>query len=85
MRNAPSDELDRARKDASLSHGELFLRYFELGGMSTAFQLEAFCYGVLRPTAHDHDVLAHALNERFSELGRNHPVAYSDDVVQDSP
>jgi hypothetical protein len=73
------DGLDRARKDAALTHGELYLRYFELGGMSSALELEAFCYGLLEPTAHDHDVVAHALNERFSELGRDHLVAYSDD------
>ena len=74
-----SDELDRARQDAGLSHGELWMRYFELGGMSTALQLEAFAYGALRPSAHDHDVIAQALNERFSELGRDHPVTYSDE------
>jgi hypothetical protein len=73
------DVLDRARQDAALSHSELFLRYFELGGMSSALELEAFCYGALRPSAHDYEVIAHALNERFSELGRDHPVAYSDD------
>ena len=80
MAEQPSDLLDRARKDAALSHDELFLRYFELGGMSSSLELEAFCFGLLRPTSHDHDVLALALNERFSEMGRNHPVAYSADV-----
>ena len=76
-----SDCLDRARRDARLSHGELWMRYFELGGMSTALQLEAFLYGALRPTATDYDVVAHALNERFVELGGNHPVAYSEDEI----
>jgi len=56
------------------------LRYFELGGMSTGLQLEAYLYGALRPTEHDHDIIAHALNERFVELGGNHPVPYSEDV-----
>lgn len=79
MARRPRDLLDRARQDAALTHGELFLRYFELGGMSSALELEAFCYGVLRPSAHDYEVVAHALNERFSELGRDHPVAYSAD------
>jgi hypothetical protein len=46
----PSDVLDRSRQDALLSHGELWLRYFELGGMSTALELEAFLYGALEPT-----------------------------------
>ena len=29
------DVLDAYRQEARLSHGELWLRYFELGGMST--------------------------------------------------
>ena len=48
--------------------------------MSTGLQLEAYLYGALRPTEHDHDIIAHALNERFVELGGNHPVPYSEDV-----
>jgi hypothetical protein len=76
--NEPAiDQLDSYRQEAGLSHGELWLRYFELGGMSTGFELEAFLFGVLAPSDHDHDVIAHALNERFVEMGGNHPVAYS--------
>ncbi len=35
----------------------------------------------MRPPARrpQHDVIAHALNERFVELGDNHPVPYSDE------
>jgi hypothetical protein len=69
---------DRYRQDAGLSHGDLWLRYFELGGMSSALQLEALLYGALEPSAHDREVIAHALNERFVELGGNHPVSYTD-------
>jgi hypothetical protein len=78
MSASTSDVLDRARQEAGLTHGELWLRYFQLGGMSTALQVEAFCYGALQPSNHDHDVVAHALNERFVELGGNHPVPYSE-------
>jgi hypothetical protein len=74
-----SDILDRFRQDADLSRSELWLRYFELGGMSTALQLEAILYGALRAGPHDYDVIAHALNERFVELGGNHPVPYDED------
>jgi hypothetical protein len=73
------EALDQARQDAQLTHGELFLRYFELGGMSSALQVEAFCYGALEPSDHDHDVVVHAINERFSEFGQNHPIPYSED------
>ncbi len=76
--------LDRSRQAAGLSHGELWMRYFALGGMSTALELEAFLYGALEPSSHDHDVIAHALNERFVELGGNHPVPYADDGNQEN-
>ncbi len=72
--------LEDGRKEAGLSHGELWLRYFELGGMGSALQLEAILYGALVPSANDHDVIAHALNERFVELGGNHPVPYAEDA-----
>jgi hypothetical protein len=75
----PTNVLDVYRRDAELSHRELWLRYFELGGMSTAFQLEACLLGALQVSGHDHDVIAHALNERFVELGGNHPVPYEAD------
>jgi hypothetical protein len=79
MPRATGEALDHARQDAGLSHGELFLRYFELGGMASPLQVEAFCYGALNPSSHDHDVVVHAINERFSELGQDHPIPYADD------
>ncbi len=71
--------LEEARRDVGLSQGELWFRYFELGGMSTALQVEAYLYGALIPTPHDGDLIAAALNERFAELGGDHPIPYSDD------
>ncbi|MDA8071175.1 MAG: hypothetical protein M0Z82_06110 [Actinomycetota bacterium] len=79
MAELAGDVLDRFRRSAGLSHSELWLRYFELGGMSSTVELQAILYGALLPTAHDHDVIAHALNERFVELGGNHPVPYDSD------
>jgi hypothetical protein len=71
-----ANALDQFRVDARLTHHDLWLRYFELGGMSTAFELEAILHGALRPSVHNREVIAHALNERFVELGGNHPVPY---------
>lgn len=73
------DLLEEGRREAGLSHGDLWLRYFELGGMRTALEVEAYLYGALVATTHDRDVIAVALNERFSELGGDHPIPYSDD------
>jgi hypothetical protein len=47
--------------------------------MATAVEVEAYLYGALTPTPHDRDLLAAALNERFAELGGDHPVPYSND------
>ena len=81
----PADLLDRYRRRAGLSHGDLWLRYFALGGMSNASELAAYLYGALEPSPHDREVIAHALNERFVELGGNHPVQYECDSGGDGP
>ncbi len=70
------DRLDRARRDCGLTGPELWLRYFAIGGAVGPLQLEAILHGALVAADHDHDQIAHALNERFTELGRNHPVPY---------
>lgn len=79
MTEQPLEHLDKYRRDAGLSYGELWLRYFELGGMNTAIELEAILCGALRPSSHEREVIAHALNERFVELGGNHPVSYANE------
>ena len=73
-----SATLERARNEAGLTVAELWLRYFALGGMSTPLEVDAYLHGALAAPDNDYDVLAHAINERFVELGGNHPVPYSD-------
>ena len=73
-----NDELDRARLDAGLTHGELWLRYFGLGGMSTALQVEAFCCGALSPSAHDHDVVT----LYGGRLGNAHLIAAAPELLE---
>lgn len=71
--------LERARRDVGMSIDDLWMRYFALGGMSTALEVEAYLLGALVTPNDVHDRLAVALNERFSELGGDHPVPYSGD------
>lgn len=73
------DVLEEARRKLGLSVGDLWFRYFALGGMSTALEVEAVLYGALVATSHDRDLLAVALNERFAEQGHDHPVPYAGD------
>jgi hypothetical protein len=77
------DVLEQARREVGLSVADLWMRYFTLGGMSTALEMEAILYGALLANDHDRDVIAVALNERFAELGGDHPVPYSDDDPDD--
>ena len=74
------DPLEQARRGLDLSVSDLWWRYFAIGGMSTELEVEAILYQALVPTEGDRDMLSVALNERFSELGGDHPMRYSDDI-----
>ena len=77
------DPLEWARRQVGMSVGELWWRYFALGGSGTELEMEAMLYQALIPADTDRDLLAVALNERFSELGADHPIPYSDDQGQE--
>lgn len=83
MNQSMPETLVVARHAAGITQQDLWMRYFALGGMSQPLELEAIVHNALHTTAHDRDLLVHALNERFSELGRDHPIPYSDEP--DSP
>ena len=76
---AESDVLEQARQQVGLSISALWMRYFALGGMNSPLEVEAVLFGALVADPPDRDLLAVALNERFSELGGDHPIPYSDD------
>ena len=73
------DPLEQARRETGLSVPDLWYRYFALGGMRSALDVEAYLYGALIADVYERDLLAVALNERFAELGGDHPVPYSSD------
>ena len=79
------DDLEQARRELALSVADLWMRYFALGGMQDAIEVEATLFGALVADDHNRDIIAVALNERFSELGRDHPVPYSGDKPEDGP
>lgn len=77
----PHEVLEAGRIQADLSRDELWLAYFALGGSASRDAVYTYLDG--RGGAMDYDVLAQAINERFVELGQNHPVPYFDEF--DSP
>ena len=71
--------VEKYRQYAVLSIEELWLRCFELGGMSTQLQLDAFLPGIIRPTPHEHNLMAVALNQYFMEIDPSQFAPYIED------
>ena len=63
-----TDVLEQARRDLGLSIADLWLRYFSLGGMGSAIEMEAVLHGALLASGHERDGLAVALDERLREV-----------------
>lgn len=78
------DLLEVARRDVGISVAELWCRYFALGGMYTALEVDAVLNGALVMQTIDRDRMAVALNERYAELGGDHPVPYVADEADPS-
>jgi len=66
-------------QDDVLSLNDLWLRCFALGSMNTALELEGFLRGTLRPTRHEYNLIAVALNEYLVEIGVSQSVQYIED------
>ncbi|MCV7421283.1 hypothetical protein H7K45_12090 [Mycobacterium yunnanensis] len=69
MTASPSERLHEAFEASRLTVPELWLRYFALGGQASELELDAYIGGALALPAFEHDVLAHAINERLDEIG----------------
>jgi hypothetical protein len=65
---------------SDLELDDLWIAYVGLGGTMSAAEVEATLRGEREPTAYEHDVLAQALNDHFTERGQDHPVPYSGDL-----
>ena len=72
------DALARAFAASGLRVEELWLAYFALGGSAGRYEVEAYLSGLMRMTAHEHNVLAQAVNERLAELSPPPRAPYRD-------
>jgi hypothetical protein len=68
--------LDVARRRLNLSIADLWLEYFALGGQAGVDGLAAYLRNERDFSDTEHNIVAHAMNERFHDGGLNHPLAY---------
>lgn len=70
------DSLREAFEHSGMSLSELWGGYVSLGGLASQLEMEGYVFGAVVPERHEHNILAQALNEKFMELGMNHPAPY---------
>ncbi|WP_344426039.1 hypothetical protein [Pseudonocardia ailaonensis] len=78
MRSAPVLRAGFALSRMSVR--ELWTAHLALGGMLSRTEIEDTLALRREPSWAEHDVIAAALNDWFTERGQNHPVAYSEDL-----
>jgi hypothetical protein len=61
---------------SGMSLDQWWLAYFALGGDASAVVLDRYLQGDAQPSALDHNLMAHALNECLHDHGNNWPVPY---------
>jgi hypothetical protein len=68
--------LDAARQQLDLTVMDLWIAYFALGGLADAPTLNSYLHGDAVVSDPEHNLIAHALNEAFSDRLQNSPVPY---------
>lgn len=74
--DGPPLSLADGRRLSGLSWTDLWNRYTALGGSTTPDELRRHVEDDGCPNQHEHNVIAQAINEAFTDQGRDHPVAY---------
>ncbi|WP_336714842.1 hypothetical protein [Arthrobacter sp. USHLN218] len=67
-----------AIEQAGISAGQLWLRYFGLGGSAGEYEVEAYLHELHSLPALQRDLLAHAANELIDQLPPRPRAPYSD-------
>jgi hypothetical protein len=68
MKPSPSKRFNDAFESTGLTVGELWLRYFALGGDAGQLEIDAYLNAAIALSPLQHDILAHAINERLDEI-----------------
>jgi hypothetical protein len=65
---------------SGMTYEQLWVSYIGLGGMLDRDQLHASLEGKSPLSPYEHDMVAQALNDHFTDRGQNHPVAYAHEL-----
>jgi hypothetical protein len=65
-----------AQLDLGLTTVELWTGYVALGGNLDVIELDAYLNDLTDGSDLDHDLIAHTLNEAYTERNQDHPLAY---------
>lgn len=82
--NAHAQAIREAMEESRLSIGEVWMRYFSFTGAAGEYEIDACLNGSLELTAHERDLLAHAVNELIQELPQARTAPYSDNETNPS-
>ncbi|MDT5088444.1 MAG: hypothetical protein QOG47_1151 [Mycobacterium sp.] len=63
-----TQQFRHAFESADVSVDEVWLRFFGLGGEADRCELDAYLNGAITLPPIEHDILAHAINERLDEI-----------------
>lgn len=60
-----------------MSYHDVWVGYFSVGGNGTLADVRSWLSGEILVPTRDHDLLAQAMNDAFTDAGLGHPIAYS--------
>ena len=80
MSFASAEALRNGMRDAQWDTADLWVASVAMGGHFRQRDIELVALGTADLSPADHDVLAAALNDYFTELGQDHPVRYWRDL-----
>ena len=72
--------LDAGRQHAGLTIAALWLACRGIGWTGTEDDLADVMSGDRVPTSGEYNEIAQAINDRFSDLGHDHPVPYAEEL-----
>lgn len=74
--------LCKALKRSGLRHGDLWLRYFSIGGTVGEYEVDAYIHSLLSLPPGQRYLMAHAANELMDELPPLPRAPYLQDLIQ---